>query len=198
MTAEREVLVPDIGDFKDVDVIEILVKPGDAVQVETPLITIESDKAAMEVPSPYAGIVKDIRVKVGEKVAEGIGNPGIEPASGRCVGPRHRGYPAPAASRLAPAPKEEPRPAAQMRVRRPGFRKVRRRSPVTFGPLPPVLGRRAARELGVELGLVQGSGPKGRILKEDVKGFPQGALRCPLGRSGRSLCDAGGHGCGFF
>ena len=71
MTAEREVLVPDIGDFKDIDVIEILVKPGDTIQVETPLITIESDKAAMEVPSPYAGIVKDIRVKVGEKVAEG-------------------------------------------------------------------------------------------------------------------------------
>jgi pyruvate dehydrogenase E2 component (dihydrolipoamide acetyltransferase) len=69
MTAEREVLVPDIGDFKDVDVIEILVKPGDAIQVETPLITIESDKAVIEVPSPYAGIVKDIRVKVGEKVA---------------------------------------------------------------------------------------------------------------------------------
>ena len=71
MGAMQEVLVPDIGDFKDVDVIEILVKPGDTVAVEQSLVTLESDKATMEVPSPAAGKVKEILLKVGDKVAQG-------------------------------------------------------------------------------------------------------------------------------
>src|SRR3954463_11550308 len=66
-----EIKVPDIGDFKEVGVIEILVKPGDAVQKETSLVTVESDKATMEIPSPSAGVVKDIRVKLGDKISEG-------------------------------------------------------------------------------------------------------------------------------
>ena len=72
MGAIKEVLVPDIGDFKEVDVIEILVKPGDAVVREQSLITLESDKATMEIPSPDAGVVKEIRVKVGDKISEGV------------------------------------------------------------------------------------------------------------------------------
>ena len=71
MTQVIEIKVPDIGDFKDVAVIELLVKPGDAVEKETSLVTLETDKAAMEVPSPQAGVVKDIRVKVGDTVSEG-------------------------------------------------------------------------------------------------------------------------------
>src|SRR3954471_15552357 len=71
MGAIKEVLVPDIGDFKDVDVIEVLVKPGDSVQPEQSLITVESDKATMEIPSPAAGMVKELRVKVGDKVSQG-------------------------------------------------------------------------------------------------------------------------------
>ena len=71
MGATKEILVPDIGDFKDVDVIEVLVKPGDTVQAEQSLVTVESDKATMEIPSPEAGIVMEVRVKVGDKVAEG-------------------------------------------------------------------------------------------------------------------------------
>src|SRR5712672_3805797 len=71
MGAIKEVLVPDIGDFKDVDVIEVLVKPGDAVQPEQSLITVESDKATIEIPSPSAGLVKELRVKVGDKVSQG-------------------------------------------------------------------------------------------------------------------------------
>src|ERR1700690_1244491 len=66
-----EIKVPDIGDFKDIDVIEVLVKPGDAVEKETSLITVESDKATMEIPSPAAGVVKELKVKLGDKVAEG-------------------------------------------------------------------------------------------------------------------------------
>src|SRR5213595_154519 len=71
MGTPREVFVPDIGDFKNVDVIEVLVKPGDAVQPEQSLITVESDKATMEIPSPAAGVVKDLRVKTGDKVSQG-------------------------------------------------------------------------------------------------------------------------------
>ena len=71
MGAMKEVFVPDIGDFKSVDVIEILVKPGDTVAVEQSLVTLESDKATMEIPSPSAGVLKEVRVKIGDKVSEG-------------------------------------------------------------------------------------------------------------------------------
>ena len=71
MGAIKEVLVPDIGDFKDVPVIEILVKPGDEVAADASVVTLESDKATMEVPTPHAGVVRDVRVKVGDKVAQG-------------------------------------------------------------------------------------------------------------------------------
>src|SRR3954468_16733166 len=90
MASTIEIKVPDIGDFKEVGVIEILVKPGDAVQKETSLVTVESDKATMEIPSPSAGVVKDISVKLGDKIAEGTliltlldEGPRQEPASGR-------------------------------------------------------------------------------------------------------------------
>jgi len=178
MTAEREVLVPDIGDFKDIDVIEILVKPGDTIQVETPLITIESDKAAMEVPSPYAGIVKDIRVKVGEKVAEGSAILVLSAAADDTPAGDSADVPAPVASRPAPAPEEDPRPAAATRAPPTGLPQgaetVRGSRSARSHASPSV--RRAARELGVDLGLVQGSGPKGRILKEDVNAFTRKAL----------------------
>ncbi|HWS12792.1 MAG TPA: biotin/lipoyl-containing protein, partial [Rhodocyclaceae bacterium] len=72
MSQAMEVKVPDIGDFKDVPIIEVLVKPGDAVKAEDPLLTLESDKATMDVPSPAAGVVHDVRVKVGDKVSEGV------------------------------------------------------------------------------------------------------------------------------
>jgi len=178
MTAEREVLVPDIGDFKDVDVIEILVKPGDTIQVETPLITIESEKAAMEVPSPYAGIVKDIRVNVGEKVAEGSAILVLSPLADDAPAQDIADIPAPVASRPAPAPKEGPRPVAATRAPPAGLPQgaetVRGSRSARSHASPSV--RRAARELGADLGLVQGSGPKGRILKEDVYAFTRKAL----------------------
>ena len=102
--ATVEVKVPDIGDFKDVPVIEVLVKPGDAVKPEDPLVTLESDKATMDVPSPAAGTVKAISVKVGDKVSEGSALLTLEGAAGAAAG-------APGASATAPAAPATP-PAA--------------------------------------------------------------------------------------
>src|SRR6185295_2103670 len=99
-----EVQVPDIGEFKDIPVIEVLVKPGDRVKAEDSLLTLESDKATMEVPSPAAGVVKEIRIKVGDKVSQGAPVLTLETGDGAAA-------PAPAAPKAASAP--EPRPAAQ-------------------------------------------------------------------------------------
>src|SRR5215467_3566902 len=106
--ATREISVPDIGDFKDVDVIEVLVKPGDAVQAEQSLITVESDKATMEIPSPSAGVVKEMRVKPGDKVSKGSLILLLD-ADGAPVSPAPKRAEPTAAPAPAPAP---PRPAA--------------------------------------------------------------------------------------
>jgi pyruvate dehydrogenase E2 component (dihydrolipoamide acetyltransferase) len=167
----RRVEVPDIGDFKSVDVIEILVKPGDTVAVEQSLVTLESDKATMEVPSPAAGKVKEILLKVGDKVAQGSPILVLEAAGGVPAGPA---VSAPAAAPSAPAPKAEaPSPAPS------------RPPPVAVEPAAESSGakphaspsvRKFARELGVDLSRVTGSGPKNRILQADVQAFVKGAM----------------------
>src|SRR5712672_3033492 len=106
MGAIKEVLVPDIGDFKDVDVIEVLVKPGDAVQPEQSLITVESDKATMEIPSPAAGRVKELRVKVGDKVSQG--KPILVLEAGEATAPSA----APRIEQQKPSPPQPAAPAA--------------------------------------------------------------------------------------
>ncbi|MDB5857563.1 MAG: Acetyltransferase component of pyruvate dehydrogenase complex, partial [Ramlibacter sp.] len=106
MSTLTEVKVPDIGDFKEVAVIELLVKPGDTVKVEQSLVTVESDKASMEIPSTHAGVVKDVKVKVGDKVAEGTVLLMIEAAAGASAP-----APAPAAKAAAPAAAAAPAPA---------------------------------------------------------------------------------------
>src|SRR5258708_2471501 len=98
-----EIKVPDIGDFKDVEVIEVLVKPGDRVKPEQALITVESDKASMEIPSPMAGVVRDLRVKIGDKVWEGSPILELEP-SDEAASVRAPAAPADAAAKAAPAP----------------------------------------------------------------------------------------------
>jgi pyruvate dehydrogenase E2 component (dihydrolipoamide acetyltransferase) len=155
--------VPDIGDFKEVEVIEVLVKAGDAVSKEQSLITLESDKATMEIPSPAAGVVKDLKVKVGDKVSKG--SPILlldskETAKTEAAKPQPVAKPAAAA---APAPAAPPVP------REP------REETVTKPHASPSV-RKFARELGVDLARVQGSGPKGRILHSDVQAFVKGAL----------------------
>jgi pyruvate dehydrogenase E2 component (dihydrolipoamide acetyltransferase) len=173
-----EVKVPDIGDFKDIPVIEVLVKPGDRVGKEAPLVTLESDKATMEVPSPAAGVVKELRVKVGDKVSEGSLVLTLEPSgdaapSAKAVAEKPAPAPAPQAAAIAapPPPPAPPRPApaAPAAVNEAGFA-LAHASPSV---------RRFARELGVDLARVKGSGPKDRVLKEDIQNYVKSALARP-------------------
>jgi pyruvate dehydrogenase E2 component (dihydrolipoamide acetyltransferase) len=164
--AATTIPVPDIGDFKEVEVIEVLVKPGDAVTKEQSLITLESDKATMEIPAPTAGVVKELKIKVGDKVSKGAPILVLAASSGSL----------PAAS---PAPAASPSPQKQLTASpAPAPRPVPREPQEETGEKPhasPSV-RKFARELGVELSKVQGSGPKGRILHSDVQAFVKGAL----------------------
>jgi pyruvate dehydrogenase E2 component (dihydrolipoamide acetyltransferase) len=191
--ALTEVKVPDIGDFKDVAVIEVLVKPGDAVQQEQSLITVESDKATMEIPSPATGVVKELRVKTGDKVSQGSPILVLEAAGGAAVAQS----PSPAPQSIAPPAPTPARPTRVAPVAQvplaggPG--------PVLYAPAPasgstphasPSV-RKFARELGVDLAKVKGSGPKGRITQTDVQEFVKGIMRgappAPAARGGLSL-----------
>ncbi len=155
-----EVRVPDIGDFKDVPVIEVFVKPGDAVKAEDPLIALESDKATMEVPAPLSGSVRELRVKTGDKVSEG--SVILVLATGDAA---ERAGTAPQAPPAAAAPAPVVAPAAQSaKIDEAAF------ALAYAGPAV----RKLARELGVDLGKVQGSGNHGRIVREDVEAFSKG------------------------
>ena len=191
-----EVKIPDIGDFKEVAVIEVLVKPGDVIKAEDSMVTLESDKASMDVPAPSAGTVKAVMVKVGDMVAQGTVVLTLEVSDVKAA-PASR--PAPVAKVAAPVAAAAPEPA------------VRSASTVAAGA-PPVPGhpegpsappavvlmpgpaefiaasagghrshatpsvRRFARELGVEISKVKGSGPKGRILQQDVQAYVKAVL----------------------
>ena len=155
-----EVLVPDIGDFAEVAVIEVFIKPGDSVTVEQSLITVESDKASMEIPSSHAGVVKDVMVKIGDKVSKGSVVTVLAASDARAATPLSP-QPSPAAAG------EEAKAPAPARVAPTAV------APPRTGALPhasPSV-RRFARELGVPLDEVSGSGPKGRITHDDVQGF---------------------------
>src|SRR5262245_14206134 len=192
MGAIREVSVPDIGDFKEVDVIEILVKPGDAVQAEQSLITLESDKATMEIPSPANGVVKEVRVKVGDKVSEGTAILSLEAAEAAAAKAAAAERPAPALA--APAAQSESaerptpalaQPAAARAAAPPPAPAAPRAPPVAAEPSTEPAGfkphaspsvRKFARELGVDLAKVKGSGPKNRIGIADVQAYVKGVV----------------------
>jgi pyruvate dehydrogenase E2 component (dihydrolipoamide acetyltransferase) len=163
--AKIEVKVPDIGDFKDVPIIEILVKPGDAVTAEQPLLTLESDKATLEVPAPSAGVVATIVAKVGDKVSMGTPLLTLEAEAGApaaaAPAPKAEAAPAPAPATPAAA---APTPAAKPAAARPSTLAVDFAG-VFAGPAA----RRLARELDVDLTTIQGTGEKGRISVADVK-----------------------------
>jgi pyruvate dehydrogenase E2 component (dihydrolipoamide acetyltransferase) len=167
-----EVKVPDIGDFKDVAVIEVLVKPGDTIKAEQSLITVESDKASMEIPSSSAGTLKELKVKVGDTVnigdliavLEGAG--GAEPAPAPAPAPTPAAVPAPAAA-AAPAPAAAPAALAPHDTTTPPSGSLPHASPSV---------RKFARELGVPLEEIKGSGPKGRITQEDVQNFTKAVM----------------------
>jgi pyruvate dehydrogenase E2 component (dihydrolipoamide acetyltransferase) len=200
--------VPDIGDFDDVPVIEILVSEGDEVALDDPLLTLESDKATMDVPAPFAGVVRDIQVKVGDRVRQGSVLLTMEPADGgggeasKASSVASNGAPneasAPDAinSALAAEEPSEPPPAEAPEPRSNGGAPGSARSASglsTPGPArsqPAVYAspsvRRLARELGVDLGQVEGSGRKGRIIRADVEKFasegpPAAAPAAPSG-----------------
>jgi len=176
-----EVKVPDIGDFTDIPVIEIFVKPGDSVKAEDSLITLESDKATMDVPSPAAGTVKEVKVKLGDKVSEGSPIVVVETAAT-----------APAAEAPKPADAKAPSPAPPAPAATPPRAAAAAPAPAAAAPSKPAQGsaapapvdsaafkaahaspsvRKFARELGVDLARVTGSAAKGRILQEDVQKF---------------------------
>ncbi|MBL8340027.1 MAG: dihydrolipoyllysine-residue acetyltransferase [Rubrivivax sp.] len=175
------VLVPDIGDFAEVAVIEVFVKAGDAVKVEQSLITVESDKASMEIPSSHAGVVKELLVKLGDKVSRGSAVLVLEGAAGGgaagSAGPVEAAAQAaaPASTAAAGATLVERAVAATAAAAAP----VPAHDPsAAKGQLPhasPSI-RKLARELGVPLAEVKGSGPKGRITQADVQGFVKGVM----------------------
>ncbi len=177
MDALTEIAVPDIGDFADVPVIEILVAAGDVIAVEDPLVAIESDKATMEIPATVAGTVCEILVAVGEKVSEGTpivrvaaaDRPGAGDAAEREQTAHASGPSASAAeSQRAPTPESQRPPAPEHVPNRAGPEPARDWSSVYAGPVV----RRLARERGIDLRTVTGSGRRGRILAEDLDHAP--------------------------
>lgn len=162
-----EVLIPDIGGATDVDVIEIQVKPGMTVSHDQALITLEGDKATMDIPSPYAGVVKEIKIKLGDKVAQGTPVLTMETADAESVMPETLEVTSPS--------KEEPSPIIPIKTtQRPAAAIKEVEEPATHSGIILSAGpavRRMARELGVNLALVHGSGRKSRITKEDLQDF---------------------------
>lgn len=196
----KDVLVPDIGNFDSVDVIEVLVKAGDTIAVDDSLLTVESDKASMDIPSPFAGVVKEVKIKVGDKIAQGHliltleASETASPASNTSAASSPSPAPAaaidapkveaqkpvateqaiPSASRPAPEPAQKIQPAHQpLPIAESGISTGNKASHAS----PSV--RKFARELGVNLGLVKGSGNKNRILASDVQAFVKGELAKP-------------------
>jgi pyruvate dehydrogenase E2 component (dihydrolipoamide acetyltransferase) len=184
----KDVLVPDIGDFKDVEVIEVLVKPGDTVAKEQSLVSLESDKATMEIPAPEAGVVKELKVKVGDKVSEGSALLVLEPG-GAAAAPAKAPEKAPEPAKAAPKPAPAPAPSVVTTRVEPVPAEPRDAVAVLPHASPSI--RKFARELGVDLARVPGSGPKGRIVREDIQGFVKAAL------SGRAAPAAAAPSSGF-
>lgn len=204
MAELREVRVPDIGNFDQVAVIDVLVRPGASVKAEDPLITLESDKASMDVPSPLAGTVKEVKVKAGDKVGKDALIAVLEVAEQAAPAPPGPGGskpakeppPPPAAATPAPSPPAALTPALSPGEREtapaPGAATERTNEPIDEAGFarayagPAV--RRFARELGADLGKVKGSGRGGRILKEDVQAHVKSVLqRAEAGPLGMAL-----------
>ena len=179
MAETKDIPVPDIGDFDGVEVIEILVAAGDSINIEDPIVSLESDKAAMEVPSPFAGTVKEIKVNMGDKVSQGdllitmeVSADAVEEAPAETAKateekPDTQPEKASSAAKAAlPRPSPRPSPTASIRINEEGFSKAHASPSV----------RKFARELGADLSQMTGSGAKNRILKDDVKTWVKQAL----------------------
>ena len=186
MAEIKQVLVPDIGDYKDVSIIEVMVKAGDTIKAEDNLVTLETDKAAMEVPAPYSGVIKEMKVKVGDKVSQGSlilllesSDAATAPKAGKPAVPVAAApvsAPASAPAALAAKPAAAPVPASAVQP-------VSSEVPTGKAHASPAI-RRFARELGVQIAQVKGSGGKGRVTKDDVQNFVKAAFAQPHGTSG--------------
>ncbi len=176
MSQLLEIKVPDIGDYQDVPVIEVHIKPGDRVEKEQSLITLESDKATMDVPSSHAGVVKEVKVKVGDNISEGGVVLLLEASDASASAPASSAAPAAQVAPVAPAPVAStptPPPAA-----------IPAATSVRAEPVSSIDGashaspsvRKFARELGVTIAQVKGTGPKGRISQEDVQAFVKSVM----------------------
>ena len=199
-----EVKVPDIGDFDEVTVIELMVKVGDTIKAEQSLITVESDKASMEIPSSTAGVVKELRVKLGDKVKQGSVVLVLE-ASGAAAAVAAEAPTTLASAPVVTASVVEAPPVAAPLVVATVAASVSAAAPA-HNPGAPTLGlphaspsvRKFARELGVPLEEVKGNGPKGRISQDDVQAFTKAVMagatqtkaqvaKAPAGSDGAAL-----------
>ncbi len=215
MAEIKQVSVPDIGDFKDVNIIEVMVKPGDRINAEDNLITLETDKAAMDVPSPYAGVIKEMKVKVGDKVSQGSAILVMECADSSAPGKGADTSPHAPSQALPPSPPSSKGGAVAAPTTSPAAPAATPTAPAVQAPalatpaIPPFAPaggtpvgtpllrsdpsaakegsggisahaspaiRRFARELGVQIAQVKGSGEKGRVTKDDVQDFVKAAL----------------------
>ena len=188
MSAVIELKVPDIGDFESVEVIELLVKPGDSIRLEQSLITVESDKASMEIPASAAGVVRALRVKVGDKVAEGsvVLELEISEAVAAVVPSGPAAAPAAAVEAPVSAPAAQVAPVAPVASTAPASAvepHVPAASDAVNQPHASPSVRMLARELGVDLHRVTGSGPKARITPDDVRAYVKQAVALSLGMS---------------
>ncbi|MGD7525913.1 dihydrolipoyllysine-residue acetyltransferase [Ralstonia pseudosolanacearum] len=186
MSQVVEIKVPDIGDYKDVPVIELHVKAGDTVSAEDSLVTLESDKATMDVPSPKSGVVKEVKIKVGDAVSEGSLVLLLE-EQGATAAPAPQAAPAPAAAAPSPAPAVAPvaapaaAPATYTADTVGTIGKAAHASPSV---------RKYARELGVDVNLVGGTGPKNRITQEDVQRYVKGVMTGQAAAPGKAAAAA--------
>ncbi|HSX20855.1 MAG TPA: 2-oxo acid dehydrogenase subunit E2 [Gammaproteobacteria bacterium] len=168
----EKILVPDIGDYANVAIIEVSVKAGDTIKAEDSMITLETDKASMEIPSPKGGVIKELLVKVGDKVSQGSEILALEVTGDKST-PAAQQQNAPAAAK-SPAAPAAPKPAAQPQAARSSAPiSLPSQSNVYAGPGV----RRYARELGVDLNKVNGSGRKDRIVTTDVQEYVQQTLQ---------------------
>lgn len=197
-----EVKVPDIGDFKEVEIIEVMVKVGDSVKVDQSLITVESDKASMEIPSSHAGVVKEIKVAVGGKVAEGslilvldaAGAAAVAAAPAAASAAAATPAPAPVAAAAAATPAAAPAPAPV--VATPAAAAPVQTAAAGKAHASPSV-RKFARELGVDLTKVAGSGPKGRVTQQDVQNFVKGIMASGPAAAVAASAPVNGSGAGL-
>jgi len=176
-----EVTVPDIGDFKEVEVIEVLVAVGDTIKAEQSLATVESDKASMEIPSSASGVVKEVKIKVGDKISKGsvilVVEGGAQAAPAPAAAPAAQPAAAAAPAASSPAPQSSAAPAAKAAPT--AALEDLNLKPGQYPHASPSV-RKFARELGVNLSRVKGSGPKERITADDVRAFVKQALAAPV------------------